>query len=227
MFNIRTGQILEIMKSSAVAIFLGIAAVGLTISSAGATLIEKDLNAPGDKLLTLDTLTGLEWLDVDATLHLSYNDALLTPFVTAQNFRHANQNEVAALYSGNGVTDQTSTYTAADFLGVQNLIEKLGCVGDCINFPKQYGWTDLVPFSPTIDGLPFVQYSTFLSTAQSGNTSPAFSPCGGGCGKDLGGPQVEIGNYLVRSVPEPSTLVLLLGVLAGWVAFRRRPTART
>lgn len=37
------------------------------ITTASATLIEKDWNSVGDCLLTLDTVTNLEWLDVSVT----------------------------------------------------------------------------------------------------------------------------------------------------------------
>ncbi len=43
-------------------------------STAHATLIEKDFLSAGDALLTFDTETELEWLDVTHTLNLSFSD---------------------------------------------------------------------------------------------------------------------------------------------------------
>jgi hypothetical protein len=41
---------------------------------ATATIIEVDLLTPGDALVTRDTATGLDWLDLTQTLGLSVND---------------------------------------------------------------------------------------------------------------------------------------------------------
>lgn len=108
-----------------------------------AILIEKDLNAVNDKLLTLGTAPNLEWLDVTATLGLSFNQAELSSFVTAQGFRHATNNEVAALYTGVGITVQDGSLNGGDqFTGALELLQKLGYTTDCAtNLPFQKGWT--------------------------------------------------------------------------------------
>ena len=48
--------------------------LGLCIAvPASAQLVEVDLLAPGDALVTRDTQTNLDWLDLDLTFNLSYN----------------------------------------------------------------------------------------------------------------------------------------------------------
>ena len=130
-------------------------AAGLMIPSAQATILEKDLNIPGDKLLTVVPSTGLEWLDVTATLGLSYDEALGTTFVTTQGFRHANTNEVSALYIAFGIINQTGSAVAVNFAGTQSLLALMGCTFQCesntIRFQRGFG--DFVPFSSTIDSI--------------------------------------------------------------------------
>ena len=65
---------------------------------ASALLVESDLYAPGDALLTRDTRTGLEWLDLTQTRGLSVNGANSSALATEQGFRVANVYEVDALY---------------------------------------------------------------------------------------------------------------------------------
>lgn len=59
-------------------------------SGASASLLELDLLTAGDGLVTRDTETGLDWLDLTATLNLSYNDieADLGGWISL-GFRHA------------------------------------------------------------------------------------------------------------------------------------------
>lgn len=49
------------------------AAMILSASASWATLIEVDLISAGDGLVSRDTLTGLDWLDLTATTDLSYD----------------------------------------------------------------------------------------------------------------------------------------------------------
>ena len=57
----------------------GVFSLGLLVATLGfvqpasAALIEQDLFTSGDGLITLDTSTGLEWLDVTETLGQTYN----------------------------------------------------------------------------------------------------------------------------------------------------------
>ena len=79
--------------------FLALAAM-LVVGNTGvssASLIEVDFRTPGDGLLTLDTSTGLEWLDVIASENLSYNDVINgvgNDWLNGQGFRYANTDEV-------------------------------------------------------------------------------------------------------------------------------------
>jgi hypothetical protein len=55
-------------------LFILVIAILLFSSTAQATIIKKDLLSAGDTLITFDTDTKLEWLDVTQTLNLSFND---------------------------------------------------------------------------------------------------------------------------------------------------------
>lgn len=80
------------------ALYLLTVASFLLGSSANALLVEADLYAPGDALLTRDTRTGLEWLDLTQTRGLSVNAANASALAKEQGFRVANVYEVDALY---------------------------------------------------------------------------------------------------------------------------------
>jgi len=205
---------------------IAVAAIIAFSNAAHATLIEQDLNAAGDKLITLDTVTGFEWLDVTATLNLSYNQAELTGFVTAQGFRHANITEVVALYTNAGVTNFSSSYAASNFSGVQELLAKLGCTSCGSHQPYQWGLADLSSPSPTL------AQSSFILSNVPGATALAYMGFSPPSKEHWYGPSV--GNYLIRAVTvsngtatvsEPTSLALFGLGLAGLGYMRRRQTA--
>ncbi len=212
------------VRSFAAGLYMAVAAFGLTATSAHATLIEQDLNAVGDKLITLDTVTGLEWLDVTSTLNLSYNQAELTAFVTAQGFRHANITDVVALYTNVGVTNFSSFFAVSNFSGVQELLAKLGCTASCgSDNPLQWGLADLSSPSPTL-----AQSSSLLSNVP-GASALAYMGFSPPSKEDWFGPGV--GNYLIRAaiessggatVSEPPSSALLVGGISALAWFRRR-----
>ena len=76
----------------------------LTVSSSHATLIEQDLNIIGDNLITLDTDTGLEWLDLDQSLGFGYDEIelLFGPTQQFDGYRHATLPEVTTLFINTG-----------------------------------------------------------------------------------------------------------------------------
>ena len=85
---------------------LRFAAIALLLAAPGpawATFIEIDLNAPGDALITRDTASGLDWLDVTEVAGLSYNDLLSGAggWLDA-GWRWATTGEVCGLLTGLG-----------------------------------------------------------------------------------------------------------------------------
>lgn len=215
------------------AIFAGVVLASMCIClqarTASAILVERDLFSAGDNLLTFDTATGLEWLDVDQTIGLSFNQ------VTANvggwidlGFVYASIDQVSTLYSNAGVTDRTNTPVSSNFAGASELLMKLGCTGFCsqANSPFQQGITfdgGSVIAGPR--GVPFVQ--TFLNES----TARAFCvSAGNDCGIADDGALSSIGSYLIReasALPEPATIALFgLGLVGlGLAAGRRRQTA--
>jgi hypothetical protein len=73
----------------------------LLASPAESTLVGLDLYGLGDQLTTLDTLSGLEWIDLTQTTNLSYNDVRdgIGNTWIAQGWRYANTAEVCGLFS--------------------------------------------------------------------------------------------------------------------------------
>jgi hypothetical protein len=69
--------------------------------SAQAALIAGDLVTAGDGLITKDSRTGLEWLDLTATQGASFDAVAsgLGGYTTEKGFRFANAAEVAALFT--------------------------------------------------------------------------------------------------------------------------------
>src|ERR1044072_5412869 len=69
-------------------------------------LIQQNLTVgSGDQLLTLDTETGLEWLNLTATAKLSVLDILSGAgnFATTYGFRYATTDEIALLFTHAGI----------------------------------------------------------------------------------------------------------------------------
>lgn len=84
-------------------------------TTAGATLIERDLYVPGDGLLTYDDVNRREWLDITETLDWSI-DALqeaMGPTGSLSGFKLARIEDVVAF----AVIGQVSLYPTIDFPG--------------------------------------------------------------------------------------------------------------
>jgi hypothetical protein len=212
------------IKSIAVGLYLVIAALGIATNSAKATLLELDLNAPADNLITLDTLTGLEWLDVTATLGQSFNQAASSIFVTTQGFRHANQAEVLQLFQNFGATDINTANAGTplfpgNFAPGVNFLNLLGCTGQCSSTTFAFN-TGLFAGGTFPATGAFVAVNTDDSTA-------AFTLEQGAFGLDSN-PGGLTGNFLVREtlldLPEPGTLAILgLGLVGlGYSRLRKK-----
>ena len=63
-----------------------------------AALVEVDLFSSGDTLITQDTDSGLEWLDLTETVGISYNDIIAGEGgYTGLGFQHATGDQISAL----------------------------------------------------------------------------------------------------------------------------------
>lgn len=80
---------------------LAISMAWLGAAPADAVLVPVDVHAEGDGLATLDTETGLEWLDLDQTVEVSFDDiAAGYGGWAAAGWRPAVSSEVCALIEG-------------------------------------------------------------------------------------------------------------------------------
>jgi len=140
------------IKSVAVGVYLGIAAIGLTTipaHNAHAELMAEDLPelAGPDTFITRDTASGLDWLDVRLTTAISFNDitggAAISNFsalnglnpVTgfANPFRHATRDELLTLFANALIPDANTdpAFTEAKFTPVFALMDLLGGRTEC------------------------------------------------------------------------------------------------
>ena len=87
-------------------------AIGLAVpSSARASLIAADWNTLGDQKLTVDTSTGLEWLDLTQTYNQTVAQVVAQLGTTFSGFRLATVAEVHQLMTDGGVPFTTDTNT--------------------------------------------------------------------------------------------------------------------
>jgi hypothetical protein len=90
-------------------------------------LVQKDLvPGRGDQLLTLDTATGLEWLNLTVTANHSYLDVLagFGGFLGVFGFRYATSTEVGTLYIHAGIGKLSGPHPAineANHYGIEVL----------------------------------------------------------------------------------------------------------
>jgi hypothetical protein len=198
-------------------ILVSVVSAGILSAPAGATLITVDLVSPGDGLITLDTETGLEWLDLTESVNRSFDDVSgqFGPGEDFEGWRHATGSEVCRLVSTYAVA--VGPVCPEFFVRLEGSDEVvthlLSFLGVTSTPPSQFsvGWYDdgggSTP-APGFAGLsnatisdPTVQIILIL------DDFVGFTPENP---IDYTEPFPEWGHSLVRSVPEPSTLALLL-----------------
>ncbi len=107
-------------------------AIVLVSGEAPAALVPMDLISVGDQLITLDTSTGLAWLDLTATMNLSVQDIRSGAGAwSARGFVYASSDQVRTLFlnadPGNVVINTGSDPTSSgNLLGAQRLLDLLG-----------------------------------------------------------------------------------------------------
>lgn len=189
-------------------------------SNAYSALIEKDWHTLGDGLITYDSRTDLEWLDLTQTSALSWD------FVSQQfgntgsfaGFRYATLLEIRGLFQSASIPkiNQDSALNLAPVHGLLNLVGTLrpGATAS---------WTiGLSGESPT--GFPTVRYTANLETLDYRGIGRANVPLSTQDTNFAGAG--DLGSWLVRiaPVPEAETYAMMLAGLGlvGLMAKRRK-----
>ena len=198
---------------------LGLLVGVLAAPAAQAALIEVDLLAGGDGLITRDTATGLDWLDLTPTNGISINAALALSVVADHGFQVATIAQVGVLFANAGIA--SSAANAADFVPAQTLMGLVGCTRNCSGsyFPESKGhaiWT-----GTTIrNALIALNTNSSLGSANTAGNFPA-DPYN----TAESSASASAGTWLVRAspVPEPtSALLIASGLMLAGAASRRR-----
>jgi len=201
----------------------------LLAATSSATLVSE--NSPfGTDTSTLDTQTGLHWLDLTLSTGLSHTEILqqIASGGTFEGYRLATEAEVSAFFVDAGLdVNAPGSFVPQNFdpaVALAALVGTLSSDGNCgtgCTFSFTPGWIDGPPFGPNefLDA----SISWFDNSAGLDPTSPQ-APVGRvileGGRTDFGDPRN--GAWLV-AVPEPGSLLLMgAGVMSLVVAGRAR-----
>jgi hypothetical protein len=160
---------------------------------------------------TVDTATGLAWLDLTDTDGMSPAEAL----AANPGFRLALNTEVMTLFLNGGMTAGDGVSRPQDFADATNLVALLGATLMSATTPSAQGWAADSVFAGVFRD-PFVQANTISLTGRAtfGNF---FGPADG---------IDDVGVFLVTAMPEEETALLLvfggLGLVGINEVWRRR-----
>lgn len=185
--------------------------------SSWANLIERDrIYGSGDGLITFDTDTGLEWLDVPESADYSYDDIVANELGSGgvfEGFRHASREDVRTLFNNAGIDDinESRSYTYYDeILSLADLLGGTTGDGGVTGGAALWGISE-TPATANSNWAPFLYWTENIDLLPSG-----FEPLGAqattaGTLPTFAAYTNEAGNWLVRpaSVPEPTTVALL------------------
>jgi len=213
-----------------IALYLGTAGL-LACGVAHATLVEQDLLVAGDGLVTLDTATGLEWLDLTATLGLSVDKVLAdSGGWVDRGFEYASFSQIGQLLHDAGFSPHIDDFY---YLRMHSLVS---------NLPSAIAFVN--DFGPTLGGFQTIGFiapfncdyhdqvttcTDYVGITASRSLDAGFAGGDDGTFVTRAG-QPYVGNFLIREVPEPpasTTLFAGLGLFAALARRWRRNGARS
>lgn len=179
----------------------------------------------GDGWLTVDTATGLKWLDVSLTAGQTF-DEVRTGVWYSSGFRYATKDELRSLFANAGTPDDgfdTSVTYPSETLRLAQLLGPTLVAPGRVTVSGFIG-TDFSGQDITLGNHPIgqvfvaqlgkVDYLTTYGEAHFTGGHPSSNQA-----------DATYGSFLVSSVPEPSTYAILLLGLAGVVMCTRKPQA--
>jgi hypothetical protein len=196
-----------------IATFIALLVTGLSIK---AGLIQTNTTSFGPDSLTVDTLTGLGWLNLSNSVGLSYQQVLADTQAGGifSGFRFATDQEVMTLFISVGISG-AGDYSGSDPL-LQYCLSLVGATSFQDGHPEAIGISGTTKsggqYVPEIDflyvsGIPTYRVSA-TDLVYGGNTSFA-----------------TVGSWLVTEVPEPTIYTLTVIGLVGLAFFKRREDA--
>lgn len=221
-------------KSVAAGLYMGIAAIAFTATPVAAIPISADLFVANDGLLTRNA--GLDWLDVDITVGLSFSavNMATTTFailgglnpITDLGFRHATISEVETLLTNAGIAPiNDSLFREVNFAPIEAL--KL-LLGPTVRIGTNTEGTQGITLDGPSVGRHFrASFTRCLSACAPGPSGRSRNFPSTGSLSDIDAKAGE-GHFLVRAtqaIPEPGTLALFGLGLVGLGVTRRRKAA--
>jgi hypothetical protein len=204
---------------------------------ASAALVSMDWKTSGDGLITHDTATGLDWLDLTQTNDMS-RDYVLTQLVSDGQFagmRYATTNEVLGLWSTIGIDlFDGAYYFGQDPLVAQatQLLGNVYCEYDCSSYP--YGVTGLTADLYTGYTDLYQRLGAMVSNQTASEPERTWYENGTFTGNYSDTSEVWLAHYLVRasvssvsSVPVPASVWLFGSGLLGLAGVSRRTQFRS
>ncbi len=174
-------------------------------------------NSPQDGFnVTRDTISGLEWLDLTLTTGYSFNEILpeLEVNGSLEGFRHATRDELVGLFASAGIPDVDFwPGTAANRLPTMHLQDLLGITSP--GFPQP----DLFSTLGVTGELRGNGHQT-ATIRHNDQIGAAFLPDSGSFNPDSFESEIG-GHWLLRTVPEPSSVVLLAFAFAALAHVKR------
>jgi hypothetical protein len=198
------------MKKSTFTTLAALVSLCLTGLPAKADLLQLDSPRFGADSLTLDTRTGLTWLDLPFTLDHSYleAEAATQPGGPMEGFRHATAQEVLSLYSSAGFQPGFIAQSSPSFQTVASLLSLVGQTDVQNGMLGAAGLTDTLERGGSVSAVMTYGFQSgipgYFVTALPGPGTTEY-------GLETAYP--SLGNWMVE-VPEPSTGALLLAAAA-------------
>lgn len=189
--------------------------VGLSVR---ATLVTGTDPRFGPNSLTIDTRTQMAWLDLNESLGLSYNQALADtlPGGLFDGYRFATVPDVLGLYSSAGIP--TNGYYSLENPSIASLISLVGPTGTF------QGWPEIAGITGSFNDRGLL-YSAQMYASGVNSQLYYLVTCGPGLfdtqyGPDFSAP--DLGDWLVKEVPEPGIGLMAIGglLLSKWLSFR-------